>query len=106
MNGPYLPLESRITSKRAARQPAADDTSKHTVHDAMCDLIKSHVVNALGSPDNLFRVQVRPVGTHSYRANVFVGKDATSARVANSYFLSADSDGNILSSTPKMLRLY
>jgi hypothetical protein len=41
-----------------------------------------------------------------YRVNVFVGVDAASAKVANSYFLVADIDGNILTSTPKITRQY
>ena len=38
--------------------------------------------------------------------NVFVGKDATSALIARSYFLETDGEGNIVTSTPKMARQY
>jgi hypothetical protein len=36
--------------------------------------------------------------------NILVGLDAASVKVAHSYFLVADSDGNILASTPKITR--
>jgi hypothetical protein len=38
--------------------------------------------------------------------NILVGLDAASAKVAHSYFLVADSDGNVLASTPKITRQY
>ena len=38
--------------------------------------------------------------------NVFVGVDAVSAKVAHSYFLVADGDGNFLGSTPKITKQY
>ena len=44
--------------------------------------------------------------TRRYRVNVLVGKDAGSARIASSFFLTADGEGNILASSPKIVRLY
>jgi hypothetical protein len=38
--------------------------------------------------------------------NILVDLDAASAKVAYSYFLVADSDGNIVASTPKITRQY
>jgi hypothetical protein len=38
--------------------------------------------------------------------NVFVNADAGSTRVARSYFLVTDEEGNILASTPKITRPY
>jgi hypothetical protein len=38
--------------------------------------------------------------------NVFVSADAGSTRVAQSYFLVTDEEGNILASTPKITRQY
>jgi hypothetical protein len=38
--------------------------------------------------------------------NVFVGKSATSARIAESFFLTADDEGKILVSSPEITRLY
>src|SRR5207253_2305820 len=76
------------------------------MRETLNDLIGEQVVHKLGSPDDLFRVQVRSLWKDHYRVNVFVGKDATSARVANSYFLVVDDDGNIVTSSPKIARQY
>ena len=64
------------------------------------------VVRSLGSPSDLLQVKVYPVGSENYRVNVMVGTSAGSARVGQSYFLTADRDGNVLTSSPKIVRLY
>jgi hypothetical protein len=69
-------------------------------------LIGHRVIQALGEPGDLLRVQVRQLWDGRYRVNVFVGADAGSARVANSFFLEADGDGNIITSTPAIRRQY
>jgi hypothetical protein len=61
-------------------------------------------MHALGEPGDLLRVLIRPLWGNCYRANVFVGADAASGRVANSYFLTTDGEGNILESTPQITR--
>lgn len=68
--------------------------------------IGRHVLLTLGLPGDLHRVQVRQLWERHYRVNVLVGVDAASAKVAHSYFLAADSDGNIIESTPKITRQY
>lgn len=70
------------------------------------DVIRRQVVGTLGTPDDLLKVMVLPVGIENFRVNVVVGKGFSSCRIANSFFLSADADGNILSSSPKMAKLY
>jgi hypothetical protein len=76
----------------------------------MCDtlnhLIGEQVVHSLGTPDDFLKVQVRRVGSDRYRVNVFVGKDVLSGRIADSFFLTADGEGNILTSSPKIVRVY
>jgi hypothetical protein len=69
-------------------------------------VIGKHVIHTLGQPGDLYTVQVRPLWEDHYRVNVLVGVDAASAKVAHSYFLVADSDGNITASTPKITRQY
>jgi hypothetical protein len=69
-------------------------------------VIGKHVIHTLGQPGDLHAVQVRHLWEDHYRVNVFVGVNAASAKVAHSYFLVADSDGNILASTPKITRHY
>lgn len=69
-------------------------------------LIGEQVLHALGQPGNLLMVQVRPLWENHYRVNILVGVDVTSARVADSYFLVADGDGQITASTPLLTRRY
>jgi hypothetical protein len=69
-------------------------------------VIGKHVMLILGQPDNLQSVQVRPLWGDHYRVNVFVGVDATSARVAHSYFVVADDEGDVLKTTPVIQRRY
>jgi hypothetical protein len=70
--------------------------------EALNALIGEQIIHLLGKPAGLLKVQVRPLWENHYRVNVLVGPDAVSARVANSYFVKADGDGNIVESTPKL----
>ena len=63
------------------------------------------VVLALGKPADLWRVQVRRLWESSYRVNVFLGTDAATVRLTNSYFLETDGDGNIVGSVPPLARI-
>ena len=69
-------------------------------------LIGKRVIDTLGKPGGLHKVQVRRLWDDHYRVNVLIGEDAASAKIANSYFLEADSDGNIVGSTPKITKQY
>jgi hypothetical protein len=74
--------------------------------EALDTLIGEQVVHVLGRPSDLLRVTVRPLWDSYYRVNVFVGPDAASAKVANSYFLEANADGLVITSTPKITKQY
>ncbi len=67
--------------------------------------IGKHILLTLGELGDLYRVQVRRLWDDHYRVNVLLGADASSVKVAHSYFLVADSNGNILTSTPKLKKL-
>lgn len=69
-------------------------------------LIGKNVLRALGQPADLQQVQVRQLWEDHYRANVFVGVDAASTKVAHSYFLVVGNDGNIIASTPTITKRY
>jgi hypothetical protein len=64
------------------------------------------VLDSLGTPGDLVKVQVRPLGGGHYRVNVLVGRDLARSRIADSFFLSADGEGNITKSSPRIARLY
>jgi len=68
--------------------------------------IGKHVMLSLGQPSNLYRVQVRQLWEDRFRINVYVGADLASAKVAHSFFLKIDSEGQIVSSSPRITRQY
>jgi hypothetical protein len=87
-------------------QSQAHDRIKHDLRDKLEVLIGEQVLHVLGKPHDLLRVQVRELWPGNYRVNVLLGADMASARVAYSYFLAADSDGNITSSVPQIVKQY
>ncbi len=88
--------------KQNVKPPDAEDPGRQQRQSA----IRGHVMRALGPPDTLHRVDIRRLWDDHYRVNIFVGLDGASARVAHSYFLVTDGDGNILASTPTIRREY
>jgi hypothetical protein len=90
----------------AALKTQRGDDAEQGRRNTRNTLIAQRVIHALGEPCNLLQVQVRQLWDQRYRVNVFVGSDTISARVANSYFLQTDDEGNIIASTPKIRRQY
>jgi hypothetical protein len=82
-----------------------EDLEQHE-RETFGDVIGEQVIHLLGRPPGLFKVTVRPLWGNCYRVNVFVGADAASVRVAHSYFLQTDSDGNITAPSPKITKEY
>lgn len=64
------------------------------------------VLHIVGEPRGLFKVQARRLWADHYRVNLFVGQDAASAKIVNSYFVKVGSDGKILESRPKITKQY
>jgi hypothetical protein len=87
-------------------QDKHDKAREELEHQQLSALISKHVMLTLGRPGDLCRVQVRRLWQDHYRVNVFVGADIASAKVAHSYFLVADADGNIINSAPDISKLY
>jgi hypothetical protein len=75
-------------------------------HKQRSSVIVGQLLQALGRPAILHRVEVRHLWEDHYRANVYVGADAVSMRVAHSFFVVVDKDGNILASVPHITRQY
>ena len=82
-----------MSTRQEDTQHAAQDKQERRQLNAV---IGKQVLGALGQPGGLLGTQVRPLWQDHYRVNVFVGVDAASAKVAHSYFLVVDSDGNII----------
>jgi hypothetical protein len=93
------------TTPTTQQREQREDLERHK-RETLNALIGEQVLHTLGRPGDLFKVQVRPLWGNYYRVNVLVGADVTSVKVANSFFLSADGDGNIGPSTPKMTQQY
>jgi hypothetical protein len=81
----------------------ADEKPERSQRDAA---IGRRVMRALGQPGDLLEVQVRPLWGDHYRVNVLVGAGAASAKIAHSYFLVADGQGNVLACAPTLTRQY
>src|SRR3954468_11689394 len=97
----------RGTTTMATPQHINEDMNGlRIMRDAVDDSIRKQVVRSLGTPGDLLSVQVRPVGGERYRVNVVVGKNPASSRIPNSFFLTADAKGNILTSSPEIVRRY
>src|SRR5262249_28300601 len=92
-------MPAKQEGKRRADQEKEDGQQMNAI-------IGNLVMGTLGQPGDFYQVQVRPLWEDHYRVNVLVGVDAASARVAHSYFLVADGDGNIIASTPTITRRY
>jgi len=70
------------------------------------EAVAGGVMSALGRPADFIRAAARQVTADFYRVNVFVGPHPGSARVAHSFFVTADGSGRILSCTPALGREY
>jgi hypothetical protein len=88
---------------KAIPREKPDEVEQHQL-ETLHAVIGEQVLYALGKPDNLLKVQVRPLWEDRYRVNILVGQDAACARVANSYFVVVDSEGILTSCTPKIVR--
>jgi hypothetical protein len=92
----------REAASHAARCKEDDCKVRHFL-DAV---IVEQVLHALGRPPELHAVQVRHLWLDRLRVNVLVGADASCVRVGHSYFLAVSEDGNLITSDPKIVRMY
>jgi hypothetical protein len=68
--------------------------------------IGRQVLQALGEPSGLRAINVKRLWDDHYRVNVLIGRDATSATIAHSYFLKADGTGHVVTAIPEIMRRY
>jgi hypothetical protein len=102
---------TRSKARRGGEQPLPEPATQCSTvesrnREMLNALIREQVLNVLGEPRNLLKVQVRPLWNGKYRVNVFVGADAACAKIPHSYFIVADDDGNVLSATPTIHKHY
>jgi len=90
-----------------AKLPVADaeETEKRPSAKRLTGIVRL-VMERLGQPEQFLRVTARPVSGDNFRINVVVGPDVTSARIAHSFFVTADDDGTIRASVPPITKCY
>lgn len=67
--------------------------------------IKKQVLESMGKPKDLNLVTVQNVYNNKYRVNVFRNVNGH-PHITNSYFLTCDEVGGILSSSPEIAKIY
>ena len=92
-----------MATKQQEKEPADSPKQEAPPRNA---LIGKRVLHSLGRPENFDRVQVRTLWGDYFRVNVLVDAQVASVKIAHSFFVLADADGNILSCNPKLTRLY
>jgi hypothetical protein len=96
----------RDEALRQAQEEARREARRVEEAGLLEDVVADAVMSALGRPADFLRAAARQVTADRYRVNVFAGPHAGSARVAHSYFVTADGDGKVLASSPPVRRLY
>ena len=88
--------------------PQAEQQKEMRRHqrETLNTLIQEQVLHTLGKPAGLHKVQVRRLWEHHYRVNIFIGPDALSGTIANSYFVEVNDDGKIVEARPKITKQY
>jgi hypothetical protein len=69
------------------------------------EAIRASVLAALGSPAELLRVTVVPLWGDKLRVNVWTSGSA-GASIPNSFFVTADESGSVLTSEPPIQKQY
>ena len=83
-----------------------EDGPKTRPGDRQAAAVCLFVIRALGRPRDLFRVSAVRLWENQFRVNVQTGADITSVRIAHSFFVAADEDGNVVASVPPIARAY
>jgi hypothetical protein len=93
-------------AKRPEAPPADEAEPAAPTQGPLTAAISRNVMAVLGRPGDFLRVTVRQVTGDGYRVNVMTGADAASTRIAHSFFVTADKDGNVTASAPTIVKLY
>lgn len=104
-----MTTENTRRSRRKETKVELPEAEPATKKDGPPDVIRSlrkQVLLSLGYPGDLLQVQVRPLWEDRYRVNVFRGADVTCAKVAHSYFVATDGEGNLVKSSPNITKQY
>ncbi len=98
-----IPSGLTMATKQQEKEPADSQKQEAPPRNA---LIGKRILHSLGRPENFDRVQVRTLWGDYFRVNVLVDAQLASIKIAHSFFVSADADGNIVSCNPALTKLY
>ena len=93
----------------ASKPVAPPDEGASSKDDGLARLtaaVTQAVMTNLGRPADFLRVTARRVAGANYRVNVVTGANPAVARIAHSFFVTADDAGRVVESTPAIERLY
>jgi hypothetical protein len=82
------------------------DPKQTTQDSGLKKLIGRTVIELLGTPSRYMNTKVQEVWPNHYRVNVYVGQTGGLVKVAHSFFVTTDSEANILRSSPPIERHY
>jgi len=94
---------TQVPSKPRGEEPRPGDKPSGPPTPAA---VRAAVLAGLGRPDGLFRVDVLSLWGGRFRVNVLTGPDATTTRIAHSFFVTTDEAGSITATCPAIPRLY
>jgi hypothetical protein len=86
-------------------QSAEAASSEAPAYTRRKETIRARVLRLLGRPKGLLLVSVLPLWGNKFRVNVWTG-DGACATIPNSYFVTADAEGTILTSEPPIAKQY
>ena len=92
------------TQQNENSKEQAEQQRETQKRDALNSLVGKQVITLMGVPEGLNKVQVRRLWENYYRVNILTGPDASSVKVSSSFFLQADGEGNIVTSSPKIMK--
>ena len=93
-------------SNPSRARPSVEEVEEAQRAERRATVISVSVMKALGKPEDLFRVSVVRLWGNYYRVNVQTGTDVTALRIAHSFFLTIDENGQVIESVPAITRLY
>src|SRR5262245_59272678 len=96
---------SEMTTTPVAPPDGDADRENRAAGRRLTEIVRS-VLGALGRPPDFLKATVRPVSGDNFRVNVVTGPDVTSARIAYSYFVTADDAGTVTGSKPPIVRCH
>jgi hypothetical protein len=88
-------------SKPSQRNAEKQEGQKPNMSESV---VQEQVMKMLGELPNLIRVQVRALWKGHYRANIYVGSDHLTSRIAHSFFIITDDAGKISEARPPIVR--